>query len=89
VHDSSSTEKGKGSIMRISEIFAMGAMGAGYSDGQGDNRFGCESSRGRYAGCIPFDDPRYTRKGLAHILGSSHDGSGVLGILGARGYSGG
>lgn len=69
--------------MRIIEIFAMGM---GYSDGQGDDRFGCESSRGRYKGCIPFDDPRYTRTGLAHILGSRRDGSGLLGIFGGSRY---
>ncbi len=78
-----STGKGKESIMRILEIFAMG-MGGSY--GQGDNRFGCESGRGRFEGCIPFDDPRYTRTGLAHILGSRRDGSGLFGIFAGSRY---
>jgi hypothetical protein len=66
--------------MRISEIFAMG-IGSGYGQGEGGYCSGCESSCGRFEGCIPFDDPRYTRTGLAHILGSRRDGSGLLGIF--------
>ncbi len=65
--------------MRISDVFAMGG---GYGQGDGSYYSGCESSRGRFKGCIPFDDPKYTRTGLAHILGSSRDGSGLLGLFG-------
>ena len=64
--------------MRVSDVFAMGG---GYSYGQGDDRYGCESRRGSFAGCIPFDDPRYTRRGFAHIIGSRRDGSGLSGIF--------
>lgn len=59
----------------------MFALGGGYGQGGGSYGPGCESSRGRYEGCIPFDDPRYTRRGLAEIIGSSRDRSGLLGIL--------
>jgi hypothetical protein len=62
--------------MRIVEVFTMGG-----AYGRGGCPTGCESSHGYYKGCIPFDDPRYTRRGLAHILGSPRDGSGVLGLL--------
>jgi hypothetical protein len=65
----------EGSVMRIIEVFTMGGVyGRGHANG-------CESRCGHYKGCIPFYDPRYTRTGLAHILGSPRDGSGVLGLL--------
>lgn len=65
--------------MRISEVFAMGG-GYGqrnasyYSGGCGGSS--CDFSSGKVT------EPRYTRRGLAHILGSPADGGGLLGILG-------
>jgi hypothetical protein len=65
----------EGSVMRIIEVFTMGGVyGRGHVTG-------CESRIGHYKGCIPFDDPRYTRREGAHIVGSRHDGSGLLGLL--------
>lgn len=57
--------------------------GAYYSDFEGDSDNPCYD--GGY-GCVrpvgPFDyGPRGDRKGLAHILGSSKEGGGILGIF--------
>ena len=67
--------------MRIAEVFTMGYGYGQGSDGYRAGETACESRVGRFEGCIPNDDPRNTRTGLAHILGSRSDGSGVLGIF--------
>ncbi|MGH3692839.1 MAG: hypothetical protein ACRDRX_02345 [Pseudonocardiaceae bacterium] len=72
--------------MRISDVFAMGG---GFNDDPyyGDYKFSsdnpcysswpyCESPRGPF-----YYGPRGDRQGLAHILGSSRDGGGLLGIF--------
>lgn len=73
--------------MRIADVFVMGYgygdFGYGHSHGRA-GRTACESRVGHFKGCIPNDDPRNTRTGLAHILGSPSDGSGILGILSPR-----
>jgi hypothetical protein len=70
-----SGEKGKGSIMRISEVFAMGGGGGRRHDS-------CRDGGDCDRGCDVFDDPRLRRRGLAEIIGSTSDGgSGLLGIF--------
>lgn len=73
--------------MRISQVFAMGAGygdDAYYSDFDGYNDNPCYNS---YDYCVrPVDGPNFygprgERKGLAHILGSSKEGGGILGIF--------
>jgi hypothetical protein len=84
-----SAESGKGSVMRIADVFTLGG-GYGHDGGYYNNdsnsyssdnpcysgNHGCERAVG------PFNyGPRGDRKGLAHILGSPRDGAGLLGIF--------
>lgn len=59
----------KGSVMRISEVFAMGG---GYGQYDDSCRGGCDNFEG---------DPRVTRDGFDQIIGSSDDGSGLSGLV--------
>lgn len=77
--------------MRISDVFAMGG-GFGddpyYNDYEGRTNNPCYASfpdpRGACVSPVgPFNyGRRGDRQGLAHILGSSRDGGGILGIFG-------
>jgi hypothetical protein len=86
-----SAESGKGSVMRISDVFTLGG-GYGQDGGYYNNDSNSYSSDNpcygdrSYGGCErpigPFNyGPRGDRKGLAHILGSPRDGGGLLGIF--------
>jgi hypothetical protein len=78
--------EGKGSVMRISDVFAMGGGNDDdfyYDDYKGYSDNPCYK-KDNY--CIrpvgPFNyGPRYNRRGFAHILGSSTEGGGLLGIF--------
>lgn len=65
--------------MMISEVFAMGSSCGGREDSCSSGcSSGCEDRRRAFEF---FHEPRFSRTGLAAILGSSSDGTGVLGIF--------
>ena len=71
--------------MRISDVFAMGG-GNGDDFYYDDYKYSDNPCYQKDNYCIrpvgPFNySPRYYRKGFAHILGSSKEGGGLLGIF--------
>lgn len=73
--------------MRISDVFTLGG-GYGNDDGY-YSQYDYSSDNPCYSGYHYCERPtgpfyygtRGDRKGLAHILGSSRDGAGILGIF--------